>query len=284
MGRLGTASSYECSLNSLGLDTANFRDITPEWLEAYEKRMLKAGRSVSTVGIYLRPLRFLFNRAIRDGITSYYPFGIGKYEIPTSENTKRPLSSIELQRLAGYSGNTLYKYYRDFFILSYYLSGLNFVDLLTLQRKQLKGNALSLVRAKTRRTSRKQKEILLKLNDEAMDIISRHGTGQGKYIFDIIKDDDSPEIIRQRVRNFISNTNQVLKKIAKEISINSDISTVYARHSAASHGLKAGISLAMISKSLGHSNIAVTSNYLSTIDDEEQALADALKINHNGQH
>ena len=289
--RLGTASSYECSMNSLnevkGIETLGFRGITPEWLNDYEGKMTSAKKSLSTIGIYIRPLRFLYNRAIRDGIVSkdYYPFGDTdreKYEIPSSENHKRPLSSAELEKLAAYSGNALYEYYRDFFILSYYLMGLNFADLITLQRKQLNGNALTLIRQKTKRTRRTQRPITLKLNDDAMDILNRLGTGEGKYIFSLIQDDDSPELIRQKVQNFIRNTNQALKKLAKKININTDISTVYARHSAASHGLKAGISLAMISKSLGHSNLAVTSNYISTIDDEEQTLADALMINHNG--
>jgi len=289
--RFGTASSYECSMNSLdsvrGIENIRFQDITPEWLNDYEIEMTRMGKSISTIGIYLRPLRFLYNRAIRDGIVKrgYYPFGDideGKYEIPTSENHKRPLDTGELETLAGYSGNKLYEYYRDFFLLSYYLVGLNFADLVTLQWKQLSGNSLTLIRQKTKRTRRTQKPIILKLNDDAMDIISRHGTRKGKYIFEIIQDNDTPEIIRQKVQNFIRNTNQALKRLAKQLKINPDISTVYARHSAASHGLKAGISLAMISKSLGHSNIAVTSNYISTIDDEEQILADALKINRNG--
>ena len=58
--RHGTASSYECSLKSLkeikGLDGVNFRNITPRWLMDYERKMLDKRKSISTVGVYLRPL------------------------------------------------------------------------------------------------------------------------------------------------------------------------------------------------------------------------------------
>ncbi len=292
--RHGTADNYHCSLTSLNemknIAAADFKDVTPDWLKDYERKMLQAGKSISTIGIYLRPLRFLYNRAINDGVVPafYYPFGRANFEIPSSENTKRPLSRAELEALANYSGNPVHRRYRDFFMLSFYLVGLNFYDLLTLQWKQLHENTLTLIRAKTRQTTRKkQKPITLKLNPDAMDLITMHGTGKGKYIFDIVNDTDPPEVIRQKVGYFVRNTNQALKAIAKKVNsenkdntiiINPKISTVFARHSAASHGLKSGASIALISKSLGHSNISVTSNYISTLDNEEKFLAEALQI------
>ncbi len=295
--RHGTADNYHCSLTSLNemknIAAVDFRDITPDWLRDYERKMQKAGKSISTVGIYLRPLRFLYNRAISDGVVSeiHYPFGRArdnKFEIPSSENTKRPLSRAELEALVNYEGNPIHERYRDLFMLSFYLMGLNFFDLLTLQWNQLNGNSLILIRAKTRQTTRKKlKPITLRLNPDARDIISKHGTGQGKYIFNIVNNTDTPEVIRQKVGYFIRNANQALKAIAKKVNsenkdnaiiINPKISTVFARHSAASHGLKSGASIALISKSLGHSNISVTSNYISTLDNEEQFLAEALQI------
>ncbi|MFO8067447.1 MAG: site-specific integrase, partial [Bacteroidales bacterium] len=278
--RFGTADSYQCSLRSLqehkGLN--KFKTITPEWLRDYQSKMQDAGKSKSTVGVYLRPLRKLYRRAIRDGVISeiYYPFGDDdddKYSIPTSKNNKRPLSREEIIKLAGYSGNELYERYRDFFILSYYLMGMNFYDLLLLERAKLIGNTITFVRHKISRTE--ETKITANLNNHAQDIISQHGTGKGKYIFDVIRDSDRPEDIHRKVKRFVRNTNQALKKIAKEIEINPDISTIYARHSAASHGLKSGASLPTISKQLGHKNLKTTSSYLDSFVDDDQALANA---------
>jgi hypothetical protein len=64
-GRIGTAASYECaqrSINKFEAD-AQFSDITPEFLRKYENWMINNGNSISTVGIYVRSLRTLFNAA-----------------------------------------------------------------------------------------------------------------------------------------------------------------------------------------------------------------------------
>ncbi len=291
--RLGTASNYECSLKNLneikGINGLSFSDITPEWLEDYSDKMEKRGKTISTIGIYLRPLRHLFNKAIGDGVVSRdkYPFGSpahGKFSIPTSENRKRPLKRSELEALADYTGP--YEKYRDMFLLSYYLMGLNFYDLLTLKWQQKDVNTLTIIRTKTKRTTRKkQRAINLYLNDDAQAIIEKYGRKDSILIFDVIGEKDTPGEIRRKVQNYTRSTNQALKAIAKQLNeeagtpvINQKISTVFARHTAASYGMKGGASLALISKSLGHSNLQITSNYIDSLDDEEKGLAEVLAI------
>jgi integrase/recombinase XerD len=282
--RLGTASSYECSKNSLdnikGIENANFRDITPAWLKDYQAKMEALGKSNSTVGIYLRPLRFLFRKAINDGVISENQYPFLKYQIPTSENNKRPLERSELEALANYTGNPNREMYRDFFLLSYYLVGLNFMDLLTLKWKQYSGDRISLVRTKTKRTTqKKQTPISLFVNDDAQEIIKRYGNPGATYIFNVITENDNPSEIRRKVQNFNRNTNQALKAIAKKTpGINPNISTVFARHSAASHGIDEGANLADVSKALGHKNIQTTSNYISGLSEGAKLLGNSLKI------
>lgn len=286
--RLGTASSYECSRNSLnelkGIDTANFKTITPEWLKDYAKKMKAKGKSISTIGIYLRPLRSLFNIALRDKVITLelYPFGNpndGKYRIPKSQNNKRPLERSEIIKLANYTGNPINEMYRDFFLLSYFLVGLNFMDLLTLKWKQLDGNVLEVIRKKTEHTTQNdQKAIKLIVNDEAMEIIKRYGNPAGVYIFEVINAMDKPDEIRRKIQNFNRNTNQALKAIAKKIEISKNISTVFARHSAASHGINTGSTLADIQQALGHKNITTTSNYISGLSKGATSLGNSLKL------
>jgi integrase/recombinase XerD len=283
--RHGTASNYECSLNSLdevkGIENANFRDVTPAWLKDYTNKMKASGKSISTIGAYLRPLRFLFNRALKDGVISesHYPFGKAKYQIPASERNKRPLERSELETLANYSGNPINEMYRDFFLLSYYLVGLNFMDLLTLKWNQFDRDIITVVRKKTERTTEgNQHPISYFVNDEAREIINKHGNPAGTYIFNIISEKDSPQETRRKVQNFNRNTNQALKAIAKKNpNISQKISTVFARHSAASHSLASGATLAEISEALGHTNIQTTSSYISSLGNK-QALSNNLKL------
>lgn len=80
-GRAGTASSYNCAYQSIASyrqsTTLPFSSVTPEFLIAYENWMLSSGKSLTTVGIYLRALRALYNDAIASGDANQdlYPFG-----------------------------------------------------------------------------------------------------------------------------------------------------------------------------------------------------------------
>lgn len=53
---------------------------------------------ITTVGIYLRPLRSIFNDAIEMGLVprENYPFGEKKYQIPTGVNIKKTLPTEEI--------------------------------------------------------------------------------------------------------------------------------------------------------------------------------------------
>ncbi|WP_057938787.1 phage integrase SAM-like domain-containing protein [Algoriphagus resistens] len=99
--KLGSISCYKSSYNSLKLflsDTRSrvpkqlhFSEITPKFLQRYEKWMIDKGKSRSTVGIYLRPLRHLFNVAK----PSNYPFGKDGYVIPKGRNKKKQLIRMD---------------------------------------------------------------------------------------------------------------------------------------------------------------------------------------------
>jgi integrase/recombinase XerD len=293
--RHGTASSYECALSSLkklkDIDKCEFKDITPDWLKDYRRKMEKKGASISTIGVYLRPLRFLFNRAIRDGVTltEYYPFGNkkdGKFQIPSSQGRKRPLRTSEIQALVDYTGNLTREKYRDFFMLSFYLYGLNFFDLLTLKWSQVEDEKrISVIRKKTRETTGESKgPTILPLNNEARRCIKKYGSGR-IYVFDVISEKDPPSEIRRKVQYFTRNANQALKAIAKQLNentegviLNPNISTVYARHSAASHAVKNKVSLPQISKNMIHSSIVMTSKYIDSLEDEDFHAAEVLEF------
>lgn len=84
--RISTASNYNCSLNSLRKfwetksKTAKelpFQKISVQFLNEYEKWMHLNNNSETTIGIYLRPLRAMFNQAIEDKLIDKdnYPFG-----------------------------------------------------------------------------------------------------------------------------------------------------------------------------------------------------------------
>ena len=63
-GQIGTAMSYQTTINSINSFKSNLsvHDVTPGFLQDYENHLLGKGRSISTVGIYMRQLRAIINQ------------------------------------------------------------------------------------------------------------------------------------------------------------------------------------------------------------------------------
>jgi integrase/recombinase XerD len=284
--RHGTASNYRCSMNCLAdfanIETLSFKQVTADFLKRYAAKMEADGKTPSTMGIYLRPLRHLFKKAQNNNeAPKEYPFGSGtkQFAIPSSEKHKRPLERHEIEKLAGYKSSDPQRIkYRDFFLLSYLLCGLNFADLLTIRWRQIDGDTLIIRREKTKRTTKSGATIQLFISPQARAIIDLYAT-PGTFVFDVVNEADNSAAVHRKIQNFTSNTNQSLKRIATAIGINPKISTVYARHSAASHGIEAGATVADISAALGHSDIKTTSNYISGLQSGRQKLGESLGLN-----
>jgi integrase/recombinase XerD len=138
--RIGTAMSYNCSLVSLmkfnnGKDF-KFSDITTTFLKRYENQITRIeGKSITTVGIYLRALKAVYNRAISEGIIdkSVYPFGEKKYNIPTGKNIKKALKPSDIALIWNYRSTDVNKIKaRDFWIFSYLCNGMNIKDIIPI--------------------------------------------------------------------------------------------------------------------------------------------------------
>ena len=134
-GRIATASSYRCTKNSLDDFKKNlkFTDITPSFLKKYERWMLDNSKSITTVGIYLRALRAIFNQ--QDIDRKLYPFGRGKYEIPTGRNIKKALTLEEISRIYNYKADpgSVEEMARDYWMFLYLCNGMNVKDFCSLK-------------------------------------------------------------------------------------------------------------------------------------------------------
>ena len=105
-GKISTAINYRCSMNSIKAFQPKlaFIDVTPKWLKQYERYLLENNKSISTVGIYLRPLRAVINEAIGEKYLpkDNYPFGLKKYVIPESRNIKKALPKEDFKKIVQY--------------------------------------------------------------------------------------------------------------------------------------------------------------------------------------
>ena len=124
----------------------SFEKVSLKFLNEYENWMLHSGKmnqkggnndspaSFTTLGIYLRQLRAVFNDAISEKITLNYPFGKNGYAIKKGQNVKKAINKSEIIKILNFAPTEgiFEKRSHDFWILSYLCSGMNFTDLLRL--------------------------------------------------------------------------------------------------------------------------------------------------------
>ena len=283
-----TAWNYQSSLKSLKSfiseeDAENVKkihvlDITVDWLNKYEKYMLKSGKELSTIGFYLRPLKAIYNMAIEENSSykDHYPFGKNKYIIPSTSTVKRALNRDTLEVLFSSVAKTEEQQKaKDFWFLSYVSNGLNINDIAYLKFKNIhwEENKITFYRGKSIRTSKANlKEISFLITPFTAQIIEKYKnekTSDEDYIFPIIKHNT---VIEQKkdIENFVRFVNQHFKKFASENGILMKVSTYWARHSFSTMALNSGANVEFISESLGHSDIKTTKRYLNGFDDENK--------------
>jgi len=285
-GREGTASNYELSFKSLyefwtgerndSFDKViSFTVITPDFLSQYEKWMQEKGRGLTTVGIYLRPLRSIFNIALQEGdITlDIYPFGKRKYQIPAGRSVKKALSKEDLKILftCNLPDDSFQAKARDFWFFSYQCNGMNIKDILGLRYKDIQGDIIVFTRSKTKNTTKTDsKPIMVPITDFVKQIIKKYGnsaSNKNNYIFPIYTDNITELEKLRRTQNFTKFINQHLKKLAEAVGVTTDISTYWARHSFTTNAIRSGASMEFIQESLGHQDMKTTMNYWSGFED-----------------
>lgn len=272
-GRIGTKTSYNTTKNSLlqFQPKLSFKDITPEFLVKYEEYMSKQGKSPSTVGIYLRQLRSIYNRAIAAGLVKQEQYPFKKFEIPSSRNVKKALNDEQLESLLDYKPKTSSqaKSY-DFWVLSYLCNGMNMTDILHLKKENLEKTFLYFNRQKTIRTKKRDlRPIKVPLHPRAIEIINRWrcNNKNNVYLFPVLETELAPVTVKNRTQKFIKQVNDGMEEIRKDLGLDTKIGTYVARHSFATRLMRKGASTQYIKESLGHSSVAVTDNYLGDFGD-----------------
>lgn len=254
-------------------DIIELSEITPKWLEQFEEWWLQKGKSITTVGIYMRNLRCIFNKAIEEELITQrlYPFGVKKYDIPEGRNVKKALQKEQIEQIRNYSPKSdAEEKARDLFLFSYLTFGMNMKDIAMLRYGQIEHHGITFIREKTKSTKRKAiSEIFVTLNDELEACIQKYGIipiEPSKYVFGVVRPDDSSIDKKKKIDQLTKTTNKYLKRIGQELKFDLVLTTYVARHSAASILNNLGAPRNFIQEKLGHSSTKTTENYIDSLD------------------
>ncbi len=293
-GRVSSALNYQDTYNSLKRFRGNvrFTDITVSYLNQYEHWMINVrNRSKTTVGIKLRALRAVFNEAIENGIIrkeKCYPFGRRKYQLPTSRNIKKALDLSDVQKIYEFEpARDQDKKAKAYWLFCYFGNGMNPKDMAHLKYKNIDGEYLHFIRAKTERTTRNAPKIVSAyINDDMKKIIEiwgRNDNSPNNFIFPIM--DINANLMQQYdlVKSLVIFINKGMANIAKELNITKKITNIVTRHTFSTVLKRSGASTEFIQESLGHTDKKTTENYLdsfeSVVKKEYSGMLKAFKKN-----
>lgn len=286
--RIKTAQNLQWALTSLKKYKSKifFEDINDAWLKGYKNWMEKEGNSATTTQIYLRNLRTIFNKAIKEGYVSekHYPFRT--YTIGTSAKSKSVLYAPQLKALWEYEPTTMReRRSKDFFFLCYLSNGCNFKDIVYLKFKDIKGDTLNFIREKTKRTNTvADKQITVYMHNDIKRIIDAWGSKSSNpddYIFPIIQGYKTAVEKEKRRKTIQRLTNRMLNGIGKKLGFDERLTLNLARHSFATHLKISGTPTAFITDALGHSNSKTTEHYLKSIPTEKYKEISESLLNFN---
>lgn len=235
--------------------------------------------------MYLRPLRAVFQIALRDTVIEreQYPFGKDNYSIPAPKGVKKALTKEQLKKLFDTEPKTPEQSKaKAFWFFSYASNGMNMKDIANLKFKSLSGDSFTFDRAKTSRTKKNKAPVTVFLNDFTIKVINDFGNADRdseNYVFPIYERKASPEVNFSRLGNFIRFVNQHFLNFAESIGVTEKISTYWARHSFATMAIRNGVSMEYVSEALSHSNIETTQNYFAGFESHEKRKVSETILN-----
>lgn len=208
-------------------DQLTFDKVTKAWLTDFFNWCSSTSPSVNARNIHLRNIRAVFNDAIDNEVTTLYPFR--RLKITPVPTPKRSLSTEELRDiLTCRVGKTQQRYF-DVFRLSFFLIGINLVDLCHLPTTAIQDGRLVYVRRKT------HKLYSIRIEREAAEIMKRYVKG-GAFLLQFYNGEN--------YRAFGQHLNENLPE---------GVSLYWARHSWATVAASIDIPDDVISLALGHS-------------------------------
>ena len=274
--KCGNRLIYKSSYNSLKVFTRNqldipFSAIDVSWLNKYEKWLRSKGNKETTMSLMFRTLRSAYNKAIKAKCArkSDYPFDEYKINKFDTKTQKRAIAKTEVLKFTKEVDNIGKRQYvqlsKDIFIFSYLCGGINFTDIANLTKVNITNGRIHYIRQKT------GKLIKLGISEEAMQIIKKYESESKGYLFPILNANihKTPLQKQNRIHKMLGKINKNLKLIAAQLNVDANMTTYVARHSFASVLKKSGVSIALISEALGHSDLSTTQVYLDSFDNEQ---------------
>lgn len=263
--KLRLAETYQSALNSFCLYINKveilMEDIDSKMIEGYESYLKQKKLTLNTISFYMRILRAIYNRAVKSGvIADKKPFD---HVFTTMTKTaKRAIPIQVIQKIAqAHITNKNEALARDLFLFSFYTRGMSFVDIAYLKKTDLNNTYLIYKRKKT------GQELKIAWRKEMQELVDRNSSKDGVHLLGIL-DENSEKSLRFQYHYTQCIINTALKRLGKQLNLETNLTMYVARHSWATIARKKNIPLSVICDGMGHNSEKTTQIYLQSVDAE----------------
>lgn len=264
--RFGTAKNYDRTLRSFSGFLAGgdlpFGELTEELVDEYEAYLAARGVSRNSSSFYMRILRAVYNKAVRQRLA---PHGTPFRNVYTgvARTRKRAIDSRIIARLyrLDLKDDPALALARDLFVFSYCTRGMAFVDIAFLRKTDLRDGVIRYVRRKT------GQPLSIRIEPGVEAIVARYeaATAEVPYVFPILTTGEAGEAYRQ-YQAALGRHNRLLGRLSQLLRAECRFTSYTPRHSWATAARDCNVPIAVISAGLGHTSERTTQIYLAMLE------------------
>lgn len=276
-GKINTAIKYmatRASFVKFHPARLRFEDITPKLLSDFELFLRGEGNQPNSIATKFSVLKAVYNKAVADKVflCKESPFAVYKVGRHWTQTRKRAVHKEDIQRLMlaeiPDTRSPYTDFARDIFLFSYFSAGINFKDIATLRHADMEEGRIFYRRHKT------GKAMTCRLHPQARVIIAKYlrsDAVQDDYIFPILDRHVhcTEQQIHNRIHKVLVHVNKELRVWSRRLGLETPLTTYVARHTYATVLKRSGVSVALISESLGHSDLSTTQIYLDSFENSQ---------------
>lgn len=222
------------------------QNISTATIDGYSHYLLSKGAAPAYETMCLANIRTLVNRAIKLQLVRYDVHPFLYWHASQAEPRELDIPIEEMRKFLTFQTKFKSKQRAvDFFILSYYLGGINLIDLINYDFRGYKEKTfIRYIRRKTRVKKRSNQFVEFSIPAEAYPLIDKYMNPKTGKISDVTE---------TKYRSFLNYIDLSLRDVAYKVGCSYKVSYYTARKSFVQHGFELGIPLETLEYCIGQS-------------------------------
>lgn len=284
-GKSGTAKWYDDAVAAI-IKFNSKKDILiakidVKFLEEFETHHLSIGNSVNCIDVYLRAIRSITNKAIKEVLKGKtfenYPWGRTGFIIKTEKTKKRAVKRevIDDIRSLNVESHTAKWDAKNYLLFMFNNRGINLIDIAKLRKEQIVDSLYQngkLIEGRLEyKRSKTGKDFLIRLTKESISILNSYNIAEQNekdFVFPIkyVESKTGRATYNQNRKRINARFNELAADAGHE---GTNMTTYVVRHTWGTEAKKKGLTLMQIQELFGHEDARTTQTYTDYFENSE---------------